>query len=89
MQETKVRPSSRASRVEAVALLDVARLQAAPEPALPLRRSAVGEGIGNDIALRLLLQAVIADGSRGVQSLFDISGFKVAFFCADCAQTPA
>ena len=32
------------------------------------------EGVGHDISLRLLLDAVVADGARRIESLVDIAG---------------
>ena len=39
----------------------------------PLRRAAVGKAFGNDPALRLLLQRVVADRLGGAHSLFDVA----------------
>ena len=36
----------------------------------------MGEGIEHDIALRLLLQAVVADGRSGLQGLIDVAGSR-------------
>ncbi|MNP60344.1 hypothetical protein D3C76_1554180 [compost metagenome] len=36
----------------------------------------MGEGVGHDAALTLLLQAVVTDGVGGVQGFFDIPGFQ-------------
>src|SRR5688572_6226552 len=53
--------------------LQAAGLEAEAEPALALGRAAVGEGVGDGIALGLLLQAVVADGAGGAQSLFEVA----------------
>src|SRR6185312_13652149 len=53
-----------------------AGLEAGAEPARALRRRAVGEGIGHDIALRALLQNVVADRRRGLQRRLDIAGLE-------------
>ena len=46
----------------------------------------MGEGFRDHIALRALLQAVIADGGRGIESFLDIALFEdIGFF----AHTPA
>src|SRR6185295_5060904 len=70
-----VQPSELA-RLERVALVNAAGLQAALEPGDALRARAVGEALGNDRALRALLQCVVADLRRGVQGLFDIALFQ-------------
>src|SRR5262245_63459767 len=49
-------------RRKRVAARHRAALQAGGEPAHALLRGAVGEGVGHDAALRLLLQPVVADG---------------------------
>ena len=54
------------------AALHFAVLQAAIEPAHALLAGAVGEAVGHDAALRLLLQAVVADGSGGGERLIDV-----------------
>ena len=59
-------------RLEGIALPEIAALEAASEPSHALRRTAVGEAIGNDVALCLLLHAVVADGAGRVQPFFDI-----------------
>ena len=53
-------------------------LSAGREPALPLRRRAVREGVGHDITARLLLQAVVADRRRGLQCRFDVARLERA-----------
>src|SRR3546814_4000688 len=63
-------------RVEGVAGAQVARLQALPEPVLPLSGGSVGEGIGRHPALRLLLQGVVADGAGRAQGLVDVALFQ-------------
>jgi hypothetical protein len=49
------------SRVEGVALPDVAGFKTFPEPARALLGTAVRERIGDDVALPLTLQPVVAD----------------------------
>src|SRR5579884_2775075 len=63
-------------RLERVAGRDLPRLEALHEPALALRRGAMREGVGHHIALRLPLQAVVADGGGGLQRLVDIAGIE-------------
>ena len=58
--------------VEGVAALDVARPVAGGEPLLALLRRPVGEALGVDPPLRLLLDPVVADGSGGVLGLGDV-----------------
>lgn len=50
---------------ESVALLDVAGLQAALQPLFALGGCAVGVGVRHGVALRALLQVVVADGVGG------------------------
>src|SRR5689334_8895778 len=64
---------SELGRVERVALIEAAALEAALEPADALRRGAVGEGVGDDGAARLALQPVVADRGGGVERLLDVS----------------
>src|SRR5436309_2846566 len=59
-------------RGERVAVAWVAGLVAGREPMLPLFRSPVGKGLRLDAALRLLLDAVVADRRRRVESLRDV-----------------
>ena len=42
------------------------------EPALPLLGRAVGEGLGVDLAVHLLLDPVVADGGGGVEPVLDV-----------------
>ena len=60
-------------RREGIAGRHLALFQADREPALALRRGAMGEGVGHDVAARLLLQAVVADRRRGLQGCFDVA----------------
>jgi hypothetical protein len=57
--------TSQLRRGEGVAAADLARLQAGVEPALALLGTPVREGVGNDVALRLTLERLVADRSRG------------------------
>ena len=50
-------------------------MQPATEPAHALLGGAVGERFRHDASLRLLLQAVVADGRRRGERLFDFSRF--------------
>src|SRR5271166_4002407 len=58
---------------ESIAGGDRSFLEAGIEPALALRRGAVGKGIGHDIAARLFLQLVVADGRGRLQRCLDIA----------------
>ena len=49
------------------------------EPVAALVRSAVGEGLGHDIALRLALEIVVTDRRRGAERLVDIAHVENAF----------
>src|SRR5262245_26319156 len=60
--------------VEGVAGVELSRSQPGHEPAGALRRGAMGEGVGYDIALALPLQPVITDGRGGLQSGLDVAG---------------
>src|SRR5438105_5336256 len=64
---------SKLARLEGVALVDAAALQAALEPGDTLCAGAVGEALGHDRALRAALQGVVADLRRRVQRLFDVA----------------
>lgn len=61
------------ARRQHIASRDLARIEAVEEPTFALFGCAVGEGIGYDIALHLLLQAVVADGRSSLQSLIDVA----------------
>src|SRR5262249_30481677 len=67
---------SEPGRGERVALTGVAAVDSALEPAHALRRASVGERLGDDTPLRLALQAVVADGGRGVETLLDVAGLE-------------
>jgi hypothetical protein len=60
-------------RLEGIALIDIAAFDSALEPGHALRRGAVGERVGNGVATRLLLQAVVADGAGSVQPFLDVA----------------
>src|SRR5690349_10887566 len=62
--------------VERVALVDVAGLEATLEPGHALRAAAVRERLGNDRALRLALQGVVADLRRRIQRRLDVARFE-------------
>src|SRR5580692_8385881 len=68
--------SSERIRRQRVAAIDLAAIEAGLEPALALLGGAVGEGVGHDIALHLLLQPVVADRGRGLQGLIDVAGVE-------------
>src|SRR4051812_4081163 len=61
------------SGIEGVALRRIAALQPALEPLLALRRSAVGEAVGNHRALPLALQRVVADRVRRGHAFLDVT----------------
>src|SRR5580700_1080859 len=65
-------------RRQRIAAIHLAAIEAVGEPALALFRGAVGEGVGHHIALRLLLQPVVADRGRGLQGLVDVAGVEEA-----------
>src|SRR5829696_2574973 len=60
-------------RAERVALPGIAALQPDPEPAHALGTRAMGEAVRHDPALRLALQAVVADRRGGGQRLLDVA----------------
>ena len=64
------------SIVESVALVDVAAFQTALEPSHAFFGRAMGKAVGNDIALRLFLQAVVADGFGGKHRFLNVFGFE-------------
>src|SRR6202521_1671321 len=61
-------------RREGVAAFHRAALEPVVEPAHALLRGAVGEGVGHDLALAALLQAIIADRRGGLQCGFNVAG---------------
>src|ERR1043165_1809175 len=61
------------ARRKGVAGLHGAGLQAGLEPALALLRGAVGEGVRDGVALRLLLQPIVADRRRGLHRRLDVA----------------
>ena len=66
---------------ECVATRDVSRFQAGREPPRTLCRSAVGEGIGHNVTLRLSLQSIIPDGGCGLQCRVHVSRFDEVPLC--------
>src|SRR4029079_19266493 len=64
---------------ESIAAFELAALITALEPALALGRGAVSEGVRHDIALRLLLDLVVADRARRIQRVVDIAGLDDVF----------
>jgi outer membrane protein assembly factor BamB len=68
--------AARALTVEGRAGVGIARLQAAREPRHPLLRAAVGERLGDDAALHLLLEPIVADGGGGSHALLEIPGLE-------------
>src|SRR5712691_5029593 len=58
---------------EGVAARHRTALEPGVEPAHALFGRAVGECVGDDVALRLPLQAVVADGGRGLERSFDVA----------------
>src|SRR3954466_5255812 len=67
------------ARVEGVALAEIAGLVSFSKPAGALLGSAVGEGIGHDIALGVALQRVVANSSRGPDRFIEVAGFNDVF----------
>src|SRR5690242_9106778 len=65
--------------IESIAAFELAALITALEPALALGRGAVSEGVRHDIALRLLLDLVVADRARRIQRVVDIAGLDDVF----------
>ena len=61
------------------ALIQIARLEAFLEPVHPLLRSTVRERIGYHIALRLLLQLIVADGVGRRGGCLNVAGFYNIF----------
>src|SRR5690349_8170170 len=59
--------------VESVAGGNLPALQPIREPARALRRGAVRKAVGNDIALRLLLQGIVADRGGGPERILHIA----------------
>src|SRR5690606_15601090 len=62
-----------AGRLEGVAAPRLTALEAGAEPAHTLLRGAVGESVRHYLAACLLLQAVIADGTGGIQGFFQVA----------------
>src|SRR5690348_7773944 len=67
------RRESEVRRVEGVAGPRVAAVVAGREPAHPLLGRAVGEAVGIDPALGLLLDVVVADRLRGIVRRLDVA----------------
>src|SRR5262245_54350940 len=77
---------------ERVASRDISRFQAGREPVRTLCRSAVGEGIGHNVTLRLPLQSIIPDGGCRLQCRVHVSRFDEVPLCLasvgpDASQT--
>src|SRR5262249_19653231 len=60
-------------RGERIARADRAGLEAGHEPALALRRAAVGEAVRHHVALRSSLQGVVADRRRSLHGSLDVA----------------
>src|SRR6185295_6207817 len=75
-RQTGLRPASQLARLERVAARHGAGLQSVREPASPLRRRAMSEAVGDNVALALPLQAVVADSSRGLQRRLNVAGLN-------------
>ena len=76
---------------ERVAVVRLARLEADREPMLALLGGAVRPGLGIDLALRLLLDPVVADGGRGVSACpiwSSVGGWRKPVDAAWLTQTP-
>src|SRR4051812_14947283 len=71
-----------------VAVLGPSGVEAALEPPHPLRGSAVGERFRHDAALRLLLQAIVADGRGGVERLFQVARLQLLHRAGVVAPDP-
>ena len=65
--------TSKATRPEGIAAVHIALGKPGLEPAHPLRRGAMGEGVRHHAPLTLLLQPVITNGIGGIQRLFNIT----------------
>src|SRR6478609_4377892 len=63
-------------RAERIAGRDLSAVEARLEPALALRRCAMGEAVRHHRASRLPLQAVVADRRRGLQCRLDVAGLQ-------------
>ena len=64
-----------------IAARDISRFQAGREPSRTLCRSAVGEGIGHNVTLRLSLQSIIPDGGCRLQCKVHVSRFNEVSLC--------
>src|SRR5688572_1908085 len=69
----RIRRRLKTRRPERVALARIPALEAPPEPPYALGGRPVGEGVRRDVAARLLLETVIADGARGLEGLLDVA----------------
>src|SRR2546428_3006297 len=58
---------------ERVAGIDTSRGQPAAEPSHALLRGAVGEGLGDHPALRLMLEPIVADCRGGAKAFFRVA----------------
>src|SRR5690606_40999552 len=63
---------------ECLAICHIAALHSAREPFHPLLRAAVGERIGNDVALCTSLDHIIADGACSSDRFFRIARVETA-----------
>src|SRR5262245_53258400 len=72
-------PSELRRRRKRVAAVDRTRLEAGIEPALALFGAAVGERVRHHTTLRLALQRVVADRSRGAECGLDVARIQPAF----------
>src|SRR5439155_7160017 len=64
------------ARRERVARVEPPALEPGAEPAHALRRGAVGECLGVDLAAGLLLQPIVADRGRRGERLLDVAGLQ-------------
>ena len=71
--------------VQRIAIAELAGIEALLEPLHALGRSAVVKAVGNDIALRALLQRVVADLLGSIQRFFKIAGLQDALLLRELA----
>src|SRR4051794_31861270 len=71
------RPPACAPSTKRVTPIGFAAVEARPEPLRPLLGGAVGERLRVDVAGRLLLDAVVADGGGRGQSLLEVAGLQL------------
>src|SRR3954469_17511213 len=67
---------SRAGGAERVAGRGIAALQPLAQPLHALCRAAVGEAVGDDLALRLALERVVTDRRSRAQALLGVARFE-------------